>query len=263
MALGSWLMSRRDALWLRACTSVGQGAALRGRPYVQNDGRIHLGARFRLSSQPVMSHLLTGSGGVLEIGDDVVIGYGAAISCFSRMRIGNGTHLGPFAVVSDSDFHVVGDRDAAPVPRAVDIGSGVRVGARVTILPGSRIGDGAVVAAGSTVAGTIAPGAIVAGVPARAVRDTSAMNAAAAGGSWEDAVRALVQRTLGLSTLPLLEQGPGELPQWDSLGALRLLLGLEEELGIRLTEKEMVGVKRVADLVTFASERANAAGPTQ
>jgi len=260
MALGAWLMSRRDMLWLRDCTSVGPGAELRGRPFVQNEGRIRLGARFRLSSQPVMSHLLTGSEGELEIGDDVVIGYGAAISCFSRMRIGDGTHLGPFAVVSDSDFHVVGDRNATPTPRAVDIGSGVRIGARVTILPGSRIGDGAVVAAGSTVAGSIGRGELVAGVPARAVRKSSAMNAAAAGGSSEDVVRALVQRTLGLSTLPLLEQGPGELPQWDSLGALRLLLGLEEELGIRLTEKEMVGVKRVADLVMFVSERANATG---
>jgi serine acetyltransferase len=208
----------------------------------------------------VVSHLLTGPEGDLEIGDDVVIGHGAAISCFSQMRIGNGAHLGPFAVVSDSDFHVVGDRNAAPVPRPVDIGSGVRIGARVTILPGSRIGDGAVVAAGSTVAGVIAPGAIVAGVPARAVRDPAATNATAMDGSWEDAVRALVQRTLGLSTLPLLDQGPGELPQWDSLGALRLLLGLEEELGIRLSEKEMVGVKRVADLVAFVSERASAAG---
>ena len=46
----------------------------------------------------------------------------------------------------------------------------VKIGARVTILPGTNIGDGATVAAGSTVRGTVGAGAVVSGVPATVQR---------------------------------------------------------------------------------------------
>ena len=261
MSLLGWVASRRAAGWLRQCTSVGPEPELRGRPEVRNAGKMRIGARFRLSSQPVASHVVTGPEGDLVIGDSVVIGHGAAIACLLKMRIGEGTHIGPFVSLSDSDFHVVGDRNAVPDPRPVEIGSRVQIGARVTILPGSRIGDGAVVMAGSTVAGVIAAGAVVAGVPARVGAVNAAAGTGAAAGSWADAVRELVQRTLGLAVLPELEQGPAELPDWDSLGALRLLLALEEELGVRLSEKEMVGARRVADLVAFVAQRSTATAP--
>jgi maltose O-acetyltransferase len=104
------------------------------------------------------------------IGDDVSISYGAAIYCEIRVRIGDGSRLGPYIVLSDSSFHVVGDLLARPKPQPVEIGRGVKIGARVTILPGTIIGDGATVAAGSTVRGTVAAGAVVSGVPAMVQR---------------------------------------------------------------------------------------------
>ncbi len=156
-----------DQAWLtRRCTSLGQGAWLRGRPYVNNLGSLTIGSRFRCAATPVISHLVTIGPGVLVIGNDVSISYGAAIYCEIGILIGDGTRLGPYVVISDSNFHVAGDLLARPAPRPVEIGCGVKIGARVTVLPGTNIGDGATVVAGSTVRGSVGAGAVVSGVPA-------------------------------------------------------------------------------------------------
>ena len=50
------------------------------------------------------------------------------------------------------------------------LGDDVWVGAGAYILPGSEIGDGAVVAAGSVVTGPVPPRTLVGGIPARELR---------------------------------------------------------------------------------------------
>jgi acetyltransferase-like isoleucine patch superfamily enzyme/acyl carrier protein len=237
---------------LRACTEVGPGAHVRGRPHIVNRGTIVIGARFHLASQPIRSHLITGPTGDLRIGDDVTIGFGAAIACESRISIGDGSAVGPLLALADSDFHVVGDRNARPEPRPVEIGRDVRIGARVTVLPGTIIGDGAVVTAGSAVAGTVPPGAVVAGVPARRVGGETGESA---DGPVADAVREFVKRTFSLPRLPELEHGRADYAEWDSLGALRLLLALEEEFGVRVSEEEIADVHRVGDIVALVEGR--------
>jgi acetyltransferase-like isoleucine patch superfamily enzyme len=52
----------------------------------------------------------------------------------------------------------------------VDIGNNVWVAANCVLLPGCVIGDDAVIAAGSVVRGTVPPGEIWGGVPARKIR---------------------------------------------------------------------------------------------
>jgi acetyltransferase-like isoleucine patch superfamily enzyme/acyl carrier protein len=247
-----WIDQGKAAAWLRACTSVGAGPVLRGRPVVVNEGRMTIGSDFHLSSRPVVSHLMTGPRGELVIGDHVAIAFGAAVSCQSSIRIGSGTRIAPFLVVADSDFHAVGNRHVVPEPRPVEIGSDVQIGARVTVLPGSRIGDGARVQAGSTVAGVVAPGAVVAGVPAR----VGGLAPSARGTeSVAERVQTIVGRALGLTTPPATGDGPGQIPQWDSLGALRILLAMEDEFAIRLSERDIVCVRRIADLVSIVEAR--------
>ena len=58
-----------------------------------------------------------------------------------------------------------------PVNRPVSIGSGSWLGAGAIVLPGSNIGRNVVVAAGSVVRGTVPDHCVVAGVPARIVRE--------------------------------------------------------------------------------------------
>lgn len=52
----------------------------------------------------------------------------------------------------------------------IDIGSNVLIGANSTVLPGVKIGDGAVVATGAVVTKDVAPYTMVAGVPAKVVK---------------------------------------------------------------------------------------------
>ena len=62
-------------------------------------------------------------------------------------------------------------RLAADVPtRPIRIARNVWIGFGACVLPGVRIGEGAVVGARSVVTGDVPPGAVVAGNPARVVR---------------------------------------------------------------------------------------------
>ena len=62
-------------------------------------------------------------------------------------------------------------RDDRTDPKPVRIGRNVWIGANVTILPGVTIGNGAIVSAGAVVTKDVAENTIVAGVPAKKVRD--------------------------------------------------------------------------------------------
>jgi maltose O-acetyltransferase len=57
---------------------------------------------------------------------------------------------------------------------AIEIGDGAWLASRVMVLPGVRIGAGAVVAAGSVVTRDVPDNTLVAGVPARVARSLSA-----------------------------------------------------------------------------------------
>lgn len=240
-------MTLRAAFWLRRCDRLGAGAALDGRPWIENRGRLVVGERLRLASVPVQSHLVVAPGGELEIGDDVTIGHGAAVAAHARIRIGAGSRIGPFVSIADTDFHVAGQREARPESSPISLGRQVRLGSRVTVLRGAVVGDGARVLAGSVVSGEVPAGATVGGVPARPVgpgQQPAADDPAAE-------VPRVVAETLALAAPPSPEQGPNDLAGWDSLGALRLLLALEERFGVTLDEAAVPRVRRVGDLVAL------------
>jgi acetyltransferase-like isoleucine patch superfamily enzyme len=80
--------------------------------------------------------------------------------------------VGNYCIVADTETPGIGDPagGSSIEPRAVEIGEGAWLAARVTVLPGARIGAGAVIAAGSVVAGEIPAGAVAGGIPARILR---------------------------------------------------------------------------------------------
>lgn len=174
-AITSW----RSRRWLRSCSHVGSDPRLEGKPTIGGGSRIRIGERFQLASVVSPSHMYTASGGTLEIGDDVVIGHGAAIAAYKLVRIGSGTRIAPHVTILDTDFHGVADRSAPGKTGAIVIGRGVRIGSHVIVLRGTEIGDGAVIGAGSVVSGKVLPGARVSVVPG----DAQAHRPAAASGA--------------------------------------------------------------------------------
>lgn len=96
-----------------------------------------------------------------EIGDGTVFGYGGiGVVIHKASRIGKGCLI--------SQGVTIGGRsglEGAPV-----IGDYVRIGAGAKILGNIRIGDFAVIGANAVVVKDVAPGAVVAGVPARELR---------------------------------------------------------------------------------------------
>jgi acetyltransferase-like isoleucine patch superfamily enzyme len=126
----------------------------------------------RLSSNWAPLELVTGPKGVLEVGDGTFLNYGSILSAHRKVRIGARVMVGNYCIIADTEIPGIGDPPGAPPleAREVEIGDRAWLAARVTVLPGARIGAGAVIAAGSVVAGEIPAGAIAGGIPARVLR---------------------------------------------------------------------------------------------
>jgi maltose O-acetyltransferase len=112
-----------------------------------------------------------------EILGPVEIGAGTFMNRDAYVRphtvIGRNVNFGPFVRVV-TDTHDIGgpERRAGQVRHdAVHIGDGAWIGAGALILAGVTVGAGAVVAAGAVVVKDVPPHTVVAGTPARHVRD--------------------------------------------------------------------------------------------
>src|ERR1039457_736504 len=116
-----------------------------------------------------------GESPVLRVGDRCVIGRGSHIIAHHSIVIGADVFTGPYVYITDQN-HSYADPDIPigrqwPVNAAVSIGAGSWLGAGAVILPGAQIGANVVVAAASGVRGQVADGCVVAGAPARVVRE--------------------------------------------------------------------------------------------
>ena len=94
------------------------------------------------------------------IGEGTMIDMGAVLG--GRTMVGKRCHIGAGAVLAG----VVEPPSATPVV----VEDNVLIGANAVVIEGVRIGEGSVVAAGSVVIEDVAPGMVVAGVPARVVK---------------------------------------------------------------------------------------------
>jgi len=95
---------------------------------------------------------------------------GLNLSCFQHISIGHEATIGENVTIRDSDNHVILG-SARPEAAPVIIGDHVWIGMNALILKGVTIGDGAVVAAGAVVTRDVPPATLVAGVPAKAIRE--------------------------------------------------------------------------------------------
>lgn len=110
----------------------------------------------------------------LKIGNNVGIAQNAFIQVRGFVEIGSNVMFGP-GVSIFSENHTFRELDKLLIEQPTDrkgvkIENNVWVGANVIILDGVKIGNGAVIAAGSVVTKDVPPFTIVAGVPARVIK---------------------------------------------------------------------------------------------
>lgn len=110
----------------------------------------------------------------ISLGDNVFLNRGSLLTARADISIGNDCLIGPYCVINSGDHSFDSPnmliRDQEHKSSAITIGRDVWLGAHVTILRGVRIGDGAIVAAGSVVRSDVLPNTLVAGVPALPVK---------------------------------------------------------------------------------------------
>ena len=111
-------------------------------------------------------------GAKLSIGDHTYINRSASIDCTQEITIGDYCAISDNVQILDSDFHpITYNGKTSTMSKPVHIGNHVWIGRSVIILKGVTIGDGAIVGAGSVVTRDVPLGCLVAGNPARVIKE--------------------------------------------------------------------------------------------
>ncbi len=109
----------------------------------------------------------------LTVGEGTTINSPCLIDLNASVTIGRRVGMGHHTVIVTSAHDIGGPKERrGPIrPAPVKIGDGVWIGARSTILSGVTIGNGAVIAAGALVTRDVPSHTVVAGLPAKVVRE--------------------------------------------------------------------------------------------
>jgi len=112
----------------------------------------------------------------LRIGSDTHIGPGLWVSCVGHIEIGEFNLFGSNVMIADS-YHQYEDPDTPIIrqpmaeARPVRIERGCHIGANAAILAGVTVGRNSFVGAGAVVTRSVPPNSVVAGNPARIIRN--------------------------------------------------------------------------------------------
>ena len=144
-----------------------------GHLHLRGPGTIRIGAGANAWTRAEDNFLTTLSPeAVIEVGDNVRLN-GCDIQSAASVTVGDDCILGSCIIV-DTDYHSVEvDRrepGAAVAPAPIVIGRNVWIAGRATVLKGVTIGADSVVGYGSVVVADVPPGVVVAGNPAKVVR---------------------------------------------------------------------------------------------
>lgn len=157
-------------------------------PHIVTEGFVFLGRRVEVHARRGYGRLILGRWvhvgdenrlrcheGTMRIGDKCVFGRDNTVNGYLDIEFGEGTIVADWVYICDFD-HVTDDihtpiKDQGIVKSPVRIGPDVWIGTKVTILRGTTIGRGSVLAAHAVVRGSVADYSVMAGVPAVAIKD--------------------------------------------------------------------------------------------
>lgn len=104
----------------------------------------------------------------ITIGQGSTVGQNAFLDGRDKLTIGKFVDIASEVMILNSE-HDINSEDFRPITALVEIGDYVFIGPRSIILPGVKIGQGAVVAAGAVVTKDVEDFSIVGGVPAQVI----------------------------------------------------------------------------------------------
>lgn len=180
----TWMMLKSklyyENLLRYRCKSVGKNFILFGEiPFITGTGEIVIGDNVEICGKCTF---FTGGNicpdSKLHIGNNTFLGFNVQISVGKHVSIGNNVLIAASVRIADNDGHPVSPlRQSMHLKLTPDdmkpviIEDDVWLGERAVILKGVNIGRGSIVAAGSMVTKSIPPMSIVAGNPARIVKE--------------------------------------------------------------------------------------------
>lgn len=157
-----------DLTRLRRC---GVGVVVEEGVRIFHPETISIGDRVYIGHEAILKGYYKGS---MEIGDDTWIGQRCFFHSAGGIRIGREVGIGPEVKILTSSHDFGPERQ--PVIRyplvfkPVEVADGVDLGIGCMLLPGARVGEGAVIGAGSVVTKHVPPYEVWVGVPARFLR---------------------------------------------------------------------------------------------
>lgn len=109
----------------------------------------------------------------IHVGEDFLANYNVTILDIAPVRIGRSCMIGPNTLITSVGHPLspAGRRRKLATVEPVTIGDDVWIGGNCTILPGVTIGRNVVVAAGAVVTKDVPDNCVVAGVPAKKIKD--------------------------------------------------------------------------------------------
>lgn len=156
-------------------------------PEVVTEGMVFLGRRVEIEGRPGYGRVVLGRWvhvgdgtalraheGTLRVGDKVVFGRQNTVNCYLDVEIGATTLIADWVYVTDFDHRfddlVTPIKDQGIVKSPVRIGPDCWVGVKVSVLRGSLVGEGCVLAAHAVVRGEIPALSVAGGVPAKVIK---------------------------------------------------------------------------------------------
>lgn len=113
----------------------------------------------------------TDCGRNIRVGKNVFINAGCCFQDQGGIFVGDGVQIGHQVVLATLNHDLVPARRKNMFHAPIVIGNNVWIGAHATILAGVTLGENSVVAAGAVVTKDVPAGAVVAGVPAKIIKN--------------------------------------------------------------------------------------------
>ncbi len=159
----------------KASTRVGEiGQTRYDIPLIQiaENGTLNLLGQFALIPG---GRIIVGGNATVTIGNGSFVSYDTLVICRENISIGENCAISWGCQILDTDFHsVVVDNNVKENTLPIVIEDNVWVGSKSIILKGVTVGSGSVIASGAVVTKDVPPNSLVAGNPAKVIKENIA-----------------------------------------------------------------------------------------